>query len=894
MAISFRKPGGALEAAMFQWLTSQWLRAKALFQRDQLDRDLEDEMRFHLAMRVEKLQAAGLNPEEAGYATRRRFGNRFSLQQACRDMWTFAWLENLAQDVRYALRTLRRNPGFAAVVVVTLALGIGASTAVFSVVDPLLFRRLPYPKDDQLVSVGYLGPVDNNEFNVVSSYFDWRQGKSPFQSLTAMRPGTGCDVMIGDTPRRINCYAVAGNFLQTFGITPVLGHDFDPEDDRPHAPTVALLSYGFWQRAFGGDVKVLGRTLTLDEEPVQVIGVLPQSFEMPQLGDVNVMLPARLDASLPRSANSSSFLRTFARLKEGVSIEQARERMRPLFAASADTDVPRELRSEVRLVVRSLRDRQIQEVKLASWMLLGSVLAVLLATCTNVANLMLARAVARRQELAMRAALGAGRGRLIRQTLTQSVIFGLLGGAAGCGTAWALVRLCVSLAPEGMVRLEHARIDLRVLLFALAGSLGAALLFGMVPALERPRAEALAGWRAAGTARTLFGKVLVTAQVAISLVLLAGASLLLRSLWKLQSEPLGFEPEHVVTASFSLRRQRYRPAGAQVRFFDEVEERLKRIPGGGSFALSDSIPPRGSMGRPYSNLRIAGHAPVAADGGMVEFRWVTPEYFRAMGIPILAGRAFEESERASGESPLILSQTLARRLFGNQNPLGQQIDLDVSGHWSTVVGVAADTKNNGLTEPADPEYYRLRMHNADTVGRSGVAVFRTSLEPGTLTRWIRTEFAALDPSMPVTVETLEQRVDRFRNGPRFVATLIGLFAALGLLLAATGLYGVLSFLVARRTREIGVRMAVGARPLDIALQIQKYAGIWTGIGVAAGLASSLALARMIRGLLFGVAPNDPASLLAATLVLVVTAALAAWIPSYRAARIDPAVALRSE
>jgi hypothetical protein len=279
---------------------------------------------------------------------------------------------------------------------------------------------------------------------------------------------------------------------------------------------------------------------------------------------------------------------------------------------------------------------------------------------------------------------------------------------------------------------------------------------------------------------------------------------------------------------------------------------------------------------------------------MVEFRWVTPGYFRALGIPILAGRAFTEPERASGESPLILSATLARRLFGNENPLGQQIDLDVSGHWRTVVGVAADIKNNGLTDPPDPEYYRLRMHNSQEVGLSGVAIFRTSLDPDTLARWVRKEFSALDPSMPVTIETLEQRVDRFRERPRFVATLVGLFAGLGLLLAAVGLYGVLSFLVARQTREIGVRMAIGARPVDIALQIQKYAGIWTGIGVIAGLAGSFALARTIRGLLFEVSPNDPVSLLVSATVLLATAALAAWIPSSRAARIDPVIALRNE
>jgi predicted permease len=858
-----------------------------------VDRDLEDEFRFHLAMREEKLQASGLSPEEARYATLRRFGNRFSLQEVCREMWTFAWLEDLRQDVRYALRAMRKNPGFTAVVVVTLALGIGASTAVFSVVDPLLFRPLPYPKDDQLVSVGYLGPVDNNEFNVTSSYFDWRQ-QGPFKSLTAMRPGVGCDAMIGDAPRRINCYAVAGNFLQTFGVAPFLGRDFTPEDDRPHAPPVGLLSYGFWQRSFGGDAKALGKTLIVDDDPVRIIGVLSKNFEMPQLGDIAVMLPARLDPSLPRSANSSSFLRTFARLPEGMSIEQARDRLQPIFNSSADKDVPPELRKEVRLVVRSLRDRQIHEVKLSSWMLLGSVLALLLAACANIANLMLARAVARRQELAMRAALGAGRGRLMRQTLTESMIFGLLGGAAGCGTAWALLRLCINLAPGGMLRLEHARLDLRVLLFALVGSLGAALLFGMAPALDSPQAEALAGWHVAGIARTVFRKALVSAQVAISLVLLAGASLLLRSLWKLQNQPLGFEPEHVTTASFTLRRHRYQPGVAQVRFFDELEERLKRIPGGGLFALSDSIPPRGSMGRPYSNLRIAGHPPVASDGGMVEFRWVTPGYFRALGIPIVAGRAFTGTERASGESPLILSATLARRLFGKESPIGQQIDLTANGRWCTVVGVAADIKNNGLIEPSDPEYYRLRMHNSQEMGLSGVAIFRTALAPETLARWVRTELSALDPSMPVTVETLDQRVDRFRERPRFVATLVGLFAGLGLLLAAVGLYGVLSFLVARQTREIGVRMAIGARPVDIAWQIQKYAGIWTGIGVVVGLAGSFTLAKTIRGLLFEVSPNDPVSLLASAAVLLVTAALAAWLPSSRAARVDPVVALRNE
>lgn len=865
-----------------------------LFQRASIETQMEEELRSHLRSRAEDLERRGLPRDEAERQARVEFGGFEKYKEECREALGSRFFGELLADIRYALRGLRRNPAFAAVVIATLALGIGATTAVFSVVDPLLFRRLPYPRDNQLVSVGYLGPVDNNEFNVVSSYFDWQRANTGFRSLTAMRPGVGCDVMIGDAARRINCYSVDANFLHTFGVPPFIGRDFSAEDNRPHAPGVALVSYGFWRSAFGGDRKVLGRILTVDDEPTQVIGVLPQDFQMPQRGEIDVMLPARLDPSLPRSANSSSFLRTFARLQEGVSIDQSRQMMLPVFEASTNKDVPPELRSEVRLVVRSLRDRQIHDVKLSSWMLFGSALVLLLAACANIANLMLARAVARRQELAMRTILGAKRGRLMRQALTESLLLGLLGGAAGCGLAWLLVRVCVDLAPDGMLGLDHAGIDLRVLGFALAGSVGAALLFGMAPALEQPRAETLASWHVAGAKRTLFGKMLVAGQVAISLVLLAGASLLLRSLWKLQVQPLGFEPEHVVTASFTLRRRRYQPALAQAGFFDELERRLARIPGGGYFALTDSIPPRGSMGRPYSNLRIAGHPPVAQNGGMVEFRRVTPGYFRAMSIPIVAGAAFEERERDAGQPPLVLSASLARRLFGNENPVGQQIDLTASGRWSTVVGVAADVKNAGLTEPSDPEYYCLRMHNSGDLGLSGVALFRTSLDQQTLARWVRKEFAAVDPALPVNVETLQQRVESFRERPRFVAMLVGLFAGFGLLLAAVGLYGLLSFLVARRTREIGVRMAIGARPADIAWQVQKYAGIWTGIGVAGGLLGSLALGRAIRGLLFEVSPNDPFSLTAAAVALLITAALAAWIPAHRASRTDPVVALRSE
>jgi predicted permease len=619
---------------------------------------------------------------------------------------------------------------------------------------------------------------------------------------------------------------------------------------------------------------------------------------MPQLGVADILIPERLDAGLPRSANSSSFLRTFARLREGVSMAQARDSLWPLFEDCLAKDVPPQLRSEVRLVVRSLRDRQIHDVKAASWMLFGSVLALLLVACANVANLLLARAAARRRELAMRAAIGAGRGRLIRQTLTESLVLGIAGGAAGCATAWLLLRVFVRLAPNGLLRLEQARIDMRVLLFALAASTAAAVLFGMAPALERPRAEFLAGWHTAGATRTLLRKVLISAQIAVSLVLLTGASLFLRSLWKLENQALGYQPARVLTASFTLRPQRYRSAQAQAAFFAELEGRLSNLPGVTSFALSDSIPPRGSMGRPYSNIVISGHPPVAENGGMVEFRWVTPLYFQTMGIAILAGRDFTGEDRALTDSPVILSATLARRMFGDENPVGQLIGLDADGHWQQIVGVAADVKNDGLTAPSDPEYYRLRINASTQFSRDGVALFRTSAFSGAsvapLTQFIRHEFAALDATLPVNIETMETRVDRFRDRPRFLAFLVSLFAALGLVLAAVGLYGVLSFLVAQQTRQIGVRMALGARPRDIALQVQKHAGLWTAAGIAAGLAGSLTLARVVRGLLFEVSPVDPLSFAVAVTVLVAVARLAAWLPSHRASRVDPVIALRHE
>jgi putative ABC transport system permease protein len=455
-----------------------------------------------------------------------------------RPVHILTWLESLLQDGQYALRIFRRSPAFSVIAFVTLAVGIGASTAVFSVVDPLLFRSLPYPHAERLVSLGVTGPLATDEFMLGGWYLDWRDRQTAFESLTSMRPSSECDLGL-DTSQRVHCISVEANFLRTLEVRPVIGRDFTRDEDRPGAPKVALLSYALWQSKFGGRANALGQTVSVDDVSVRLIGVLPRGFEMPLSEEADLLLPEQIDEALARAPDATLFLRCFARLKDGVSIEHGREKMLPLFDRSLKS-APAALRSEMRLVVRSLWDRQSHDAKLASWMLLGAVLALLLLACANVANLLLARASARKSELAMRAALGAGRLRLARQTLTESMVLGLLGGAAGCGLGWALLRAFVSIAPAGLMRMDEAKVNVRVLLFTLAASLLSAILFGLIPALERPRADALVGWRAVGTTRTLFRQCLVAAQIAISLLLLTGASLFVGvcGIWK--ASRLGF------------------------------------------------------------------------------------------------------------------------------------------------------------------------------------------------------------------------------------------------------------------------------------------------------------------------------------------------------------------
>jgi putative ABC transport system permease protein len=879
------------------WLRIFGVRLRGLFLKEKLDGELDAELRTHLDMLVEENVRKGLTLEEARYAAHREFGGLEQAKELYRDRRSIRILDALLQDLRFALRGLRNRPGFAIVAILTLAMGIGSTTAVFSVVDRILFRSLPYPHDDRLVSFGDQAPFDANEFVLGPDYVDWKRIETPFASVTSFVPGgADCD-LTEQNPVRLKCALVESTFLPTFEIQPFLGRNFTSDEDRPHAPRVALISYGLWRSRFASDPNLPGRTISLDSKLTVVVGVLPPEFEMPNLGHDDILVPAALDGSTDRGAQAQQIiLRAFARLKPGITIQQAAAAMEPLFQQSLNY-VPPQFRHEVSFRVRSLRDRQIQDARVASWVLLGAVLAVLLVACTNVANLLLARAASRIRELAVRTAIGATRGRLILQSLTESMLLGLLGGLAGCWFAQVLLRIFVSIAPEGIPRLEQASLDIRVLLFALGLSLVSGIFFGIASALRRPAPQLLAGKDIQATSRGLLRQSLVTVEIAVSLILLAGAGLLLGSLWKLETVALGMDTKRVITAGIDLAEYRYPDSAKQLAFFDQVEARLKQMPGATALALSDTLPPSGGSQATFlSSIEIPGHTKFSAGtGGMISYRRVTPGYFPALSIPVVSGRGFREEDRSPAERPVVLSEALAKKLFSSgEDPLGKSFRFGSQNEWRTIVGIAGDVKNNGLAAPPAPEFYLPWKNEPAGYFRSAHFVVQSAINPDVVAKWIRSEAAAIDPTVPVKIEGMKTRVGKLAELPRFTAVLLSLFAGLGVLLAGIGIYGVVGYLVAQQTREIGIRIALGATPRSILKMVLSNMLRWTATGAAIGLLGAWFCSRLLKSLLFEVRPHDPFLLGAALLVLMAVVFLAAWIPARKAMRVDPMIALRYE
>jgi putative ABC transport system permease protein len=578
--------------------------------------------------------------------------------------------------------------------------------------------------------------------------------------------------------------------------------------------------------------------------------------------------------------------------------------LQPLFQ-QALKQIPSDIRYDFHLKVRSIRDRQMQDVRLTAWVLLGAVLAVLLIACANVASLMMARGAMRQRELAVRSALGATRARLARQALTESLLLSLAGAITGCALAEGLLRLFIAIAPSSIPYLNKTQLDLRIICFTIVLSILCGALFGLAPALQKPGGGMLSGRAPASASHGIVRQWLVVAQIAASMVLLAGAMLLLRSFRNVENQHLGMRTDNTLTASITLGQHTYPTPASQFSFFQQLTTRLRFGPGITLVSISDSLPPAaGHLGGRLDEIVVAGR-PLSAAGisGVVASRLVSPEYFRALDIPMVQGEGFREEDLTASQHPIVLSKRLASLVFPNENPIGQRMRFDKvtnSEAWSTVVGVATDVKNSGLTKEEVPEFYRLRRNLpgdwdwGGTWGRTSVIVVRSSIPPDQTSRWIRSQVATLDPTLPLDITTLQQRVSRLADQPRFQTLLVGFFATTGLVLAFIGLYGVISFLVAQRTQEIGVRMALGADKGDILRLVMGGSLRLIVAGTALGLVVALAATRMLSSLLFGIGSHDPVTFAVVTLLLVLVALMATLLPARSASRVNPTVALRCE
>jgi putative ABC transport system permease protein len=854
--------------------------------------ELDEELQFHLEQATQVNLASGMSFGEAHRRALVEFGGVERTREQCHQARPGWWLGTVAEDVRYALRGFGRNPVFTITVIATLGVGIGATTAVFSVVDRILFRSLPYAHDDRLVSVGLVAPIIPQEFMLGGSYYQWRDNQKPFEAFTSETGVASCD-LTEPNPAHLSCASVEQNFLPTLGISPILGRNFEPEEDRPNGPKVALVSYGLWLTHYGRDPGILNRLIEIDGKQVLVIGVLPKQFEMPALEPADIVIPQTLDVAEQRRAEPGRVMYAFARLKPGLTVEQAEAALQPVFNYSLSL-APPQFRKEVHLRVRSIRDRQMHDVKLVGWVLMGAVLAVLLIALANVTSLLIARAAQRERELAVRSVLGASRGRLVRQRLTETLLLSMAGAATGLVLAETLLRVFVAIAPAGIPFLDKAHLDLRIISFTVALSVLSGAVLGIFPALKRPRASVLAARWSNSSAKAWTRRCLVAGQIAISMILLSGAALLLRSFRSLERQNLGLETHGVLEARITLPRYRYSTTGQQMEFFLEAESALRRLPGVSAVGMSDWLSPAETdQQQIFSNIAVRGkpHAR-GGTGGMVTCRSVTPDYFNALGIPIVRGQAFSEEQRSSTEHLLILSSLLVSRLFSNENPIGQPVQPVPNGPWYTVLGVAANVKNGGLSGADYPEFYRLRRSVAADWTPWNVMVIRTSQSPTAATPWVRAQIAQIDPTVPVQIETLAESVSKLADRPRFETALLGFFALCGLLMAVIGLYGVIAFVVAQRTQEIGVRMALGATRMNILRLIAGEGVRLIALGGAVGLVAAVLTAQLLKSLLFDVAPRDPVTYAAVAVLLGIVALVATLLPAHAAMKVEPVVALR--
>ncbi len=883
-----------------------------VFRRRALEREIDDEMRFHVDMEAADLATRGVPADEARRLAHVRFGGVTQHREAGLEARSGRWLADAVQDFRYAARTLRRNPAFATVAVLTAALGIGATTAVFSAVDGVLLKPLPFPHSEQLVTVWSADPRQGED-PFTTSPPDFRELASAdtraIRSLAAFYT-TAFTLSVGEAePIRINGARTSPMLFGTLGVVPQLGRNLLPNEGRHGAHRVVVISNSLWTRSFGRDSSVLGSTVTLDREPFTIVGVMPPTFAFPERR-TDAWVPLAFEPGSALDTRGNYFLQIVGRLTPRATVLEAQRELHRV-AARVAAEYPSGSMATVRVI--PLRDQIVGPiVRSALLAFLGAIALVLLVACVNVASLLLARAAARQRELAVRTGLGATRARLLRQLLTESLLIGVLGGVAGALLAAAGVALLRTAGPADLPRLDEIVLDVRALVFTAALSVTTAVLFGVAPALQGSRARVTDALRdgqrtSPGAARRRTRELLVAVQMALAMVLLVGAGLLMRSFAEVARMDPGFRVESVVTMNIPLPRSEYRDGVRMWGFVDRVLERVRPLPGVRSAAVTSALSLEGGYWGKLVSFADRAPAPSIDQVSQVGYRVVTRDYFATMGVTVRNGRTFDANDRAGSPGVALVNETAARKFWPGRSPLGMTIWMGppealIANRLAPnfrfprlrVVGVVADERFLALDQPPLPEVYQLSEQVTER-GSEKYLVVRSDADPLALAAAVRREVRALDPYQAVAeVATMSQHVRSALAPRRFGTTLLATFAALALVLAAVGLYGVVSYSVAQRRRELGVRIALGASMRQVVALVVGQGLRPAIVGGAVGFVGAVVAARLIRNMLFGVGPADPLTILAVLLVLSAVATVASLIPARRAARVHPAEALRAD